>query len=205
MQTSVFATVVSLDSGFALVAELSRAEAIAIGDGDVDIVTFLPTCRVEGASTQEDAQHIVDAIVESAILPFVFALVGEAMLLEVDFAIWIVVEYLIDGVSVALASSLAEVEGSKVECVVAKEGVAQYKPIVNLVVATSDKARTISFLAVAFALYGVHRSCSSLYPHEFPVVVEVVCEKLARLEGCVSECALCHSLLAKQHGSNNEK
>ena len=94
--------VVSLDSGFALVAELSRAEAIAIGDGDVDIVTFLPTCRVEGASTQEDAQHIVDAIVESAILPFVFALVGEAMLLEVHFAIWIVVEYLIDGVSVAL-------------------------------------------------------------------------------------------------------
>ena len=113
------------------------------------------------------------------------------VLLYLAFAVGIGVEYLIYGISLALPGSLAVVEWCEVEGVVAQQCVSEHKHVVNLLVATCDEACPVCFLAIVPALNDVHGGRTCLYPYELPVVVEVVCQKLSRLEGSVSEAALC--------------
>ena len=124
---------------------------------------------------------------DGAVGPEVLATAGELVLAQLDLAVVVGVEDLIYAVALALAGSLAEVEGLHVERTVAEKRVAEHKHLVDTVIATRSEAGTIGGVAVVAALDGRHRGVAGLDPYKLPVVVEVVGEELTRLEGVVVE------------------
>ena len=191
LQTTILVAVVGFHRGLAAIENLGGVDVLAVGNGEMDGVALLPPRGIEGAGTQEDVEHVVDTLVLHALLPLVCAVVLLTVLAQMLAAVRIAVEHLIDGVALALACSLAEVERLHLGRTVTEQGVAQHEHVVNALVASRGERRAPGMIAVIFAQHRRHGGCACLYPYKLPVVIEVICEKLARLEGCVLVCALC--------------
>ena len=86
------------------------------------------------------------------LLPRVGSVAVLSVLLHVAFAVGVAVEHLVYGVSRSLACSFSVVDGLQVERVVAQQGVAQHKHLVDLLVASCDQAAAPCRLSVALAL-----------------------------------------------------
>ena len=153
--------------------------AVAIDHGEVDVVAFLPSFGIEGAGTQEDTHHVVYTVVIGVLFPLVLSIVLLAMLHDVAFAFGVGVEHLVDSISAAFACALAIIEGCHFQAVVAQQGVAQHKEVINAVVATCDEAAAPCRRAFVDTLYRRERGGTSLDPYELPIIIEVVGEKLS--------------------------
>ena len=191
LQTAILVPVVSLDSGLALIFKHGVDYLHSVGNGEADAVALLPSLGVERTCAEEYAYHVEGARLWCVCLPHMGAVLLLAVLLHVYLAVGIAIESLVDGVAVGLACSLAEVERLKLGGVVAQQRVAHAEELVGTFRRACDERRSICRLAMIPALYGRHRRVAHLHPHKLPVEVEVVSEKLARLESRVLELALC--------------
>lgn len=76
--------------------------------------------------------------------------------------------------------------------------------MVYFAVSTRDEAAPIGRLAAVNALYYRHGCRASLHPNKLPVVVKVVCEKLARLKSGVPKRALCLHVCRHQQRNQHQ-
>ena len=109
----------------------------------------------------------------------------DTMHFQMAVAIGIGVPQFVNIIAITFTSSLTEIEGSQFLISITKQGVAHYEHVVQLVVTTCYQTATESLLSLIFRLYGRHRCCTNLHPYKLPVEVEVIAQKLARLEGKV--------------------
>ena len=191
LQTAIAHAVVALDDLLATIDDACGVAAVAVDHGEVDDVSFLPAFGIEGTRADEHIEHVVDAVVVRLLQPGVGAVVLLAVLAQIDLAAAVVVEHLIDVVALALAGTLAVVERCHVERGIAEQGVAQDEHIVDFLIAARGERGAPRGFALIVALHGGHAGGAGFHPYELPVVIEVVGQVFARLEGGVAECALC--------------
>ena len=121
--------------------------------------------------------------------PRISAVVVQHVLLHIAFSAAIRVKHLVHCVTFSLACALAKIQGFEVERVVTEQRVAQHKHIVDAITAACYQAGAIGILTFITALHNRHAGRSRLYPHKFPVVIEVVGQELTRLKGRVAKLA----------------
>lgn len=136
LKTTVLLTIVSLDGDFALILQACVVAAVAIDHREVEDVTLLPVGWIERASTQEDAEHVVDAVVVGVSLPCMAATTVLAVLLDLYLATRIAVEHLVYGIAFRLFCSLTIVDGRHVLTDVAEESVAHEVHLVGALIAS---------------------------------------------------------------------
>ena len=102
----------------------------------------------------------------------------------------IAIPQLVDIVAVAFTGSLTEVQWRDVHIGITQQRVAHHKDIVQLAVSSRNQTTAESLLTFVSRLYGRHRGRTDLHPHELPVEVEVIAQKLARLEGGILDATL---------------
>ena len=191
LQTAIAHAVVALDDRLAAIDDACGVAAVAVDHWEVDDVSFLPTLGIEGARADEHVEHVVDAVGVGLLQPGMSAVVLLAVLAQIDLAAAVVVEHLIDVVALALAGALAVVERCHIERGIAEQGVAQHEHVVHFLIASCSERGAPSGLALIVALHGGHVGGAGFHPYELPVVIEVIRQVFARLEGGVAECALC--------------
>ena len=76
--------------------------------------------------------------------------------------------------------------------------------MVYFAVSTRDEAAPIGGLAAVNALHYRHGCRAGLHPNKLPVVVKVVCEKLARLKSGVPKRALCLHVCRHQQRNQHQ-
>ena len=189
-QTTVFLAIVSLDDRLSAELQLTFLTVIAIDDGEVDDMSLLPVDGIEGTSTEEDAQHVVDTVVISVLLPRTGTVDTLEVLLDVSLASGIAVENLVNGIALALLGTLTEIERSHVGSGVAKQRVAQHEHVVGPAVATCGQRSTIGVLTLIDTVHGIHRSIAGFHPYELPVEIEVISQELTTVESRVTESTL---------------
>ena len=145
---------------------------------------------VEGAGTQEHAEHVVVAFVGIEFLLVLHVLVIDIALAEVCAAFGVGVPHLVDVVALAFEGALAVVEGYEVGGDVAGDGVAHHEEAVGALVAACEQTGSQDVLAVVASGVDAEVGGASLQPDEFPVEVELVVEALAGPEGGVGKGAL---------------
>lgn len=190
LQAAVFHAVVALDFRFSTIHDARGVAAVAVDHLEVDDVAFFPVFRVEGACAHEHRNHVEDAIFVAFPKPVVRAVGVQPVLSRMRLAVFVFVEHLIHVVALALAGALAVVERGEVERGIAQERVAEDEIVIYAFVAARGERGAPGGLSLVGALHGGHAGRAGLHPHEFPVVVEVVGQVFARLEGRVLERAL---------------
>ena len=206
LQATVFNAVIGLNIRRTGIFQDGVDVSAAIGDRNLHDMTFFPALRIEAAGTQEDVQHIVDAVVKTGFLPAVLTAVVLTVLAQVALPVRVGVEHLVDGVVLALARSLTEVEWGKVLAAVAEQRVAQHEHLVHLIITARGQAGTKGRLARVTAEYCRHRGRTGFHPHEFPIIIQVITQELTTFESGVRECALrlCASAPREKHDERQQ-
>ena len=154
-------------------------------------MSLCPSFRIETAGTEEDVHHVVAALIERLLLVFVLTFVVLAVLLKISVAITVGVPYLIDGITASLTGTLTEIERCQSIGRVAEQGIAKYKHLVHVLIATGGQGGAESILSLVFTFYRVHRSRSSFHPYELPVVIQVITQELTIAKSRIAEGTLC--------------
>ena len=112
------------------------------------------------------------------------------MLADVATVVAVVVEYLVHGVAFAFTSTLSIVERCHIFGRIAQQRIAKHEHIVNLFIATCGQRGSPGSLSVVVTLHGRHAGRACFHPYKLPIVIEIIRQVFARLEGCVAERAL---------------
>ena len=174
LQTAVLPAVVGLDGGTSTKDQSGRCRTVAVGNGEVDHITFLPVVGVKGACPKEDIHHVVDTLSHVVLFPGMRTIVFLTVLDDMASLFGISIEDLVDGVSLTLVRTLAEVERSHLHRTVTEQRVAQHEHIVYPLIATGDQRSAVSLLAAVMAQYGRHGSCTGFHPYKFPIIIEII-------------------------------
>ena len=191
LQAAVFHVVVTLDGLLALIEQASRSHAVPVGYGEVHDVSLFPPRHAEAACPKENVEHVVDTISERLRVPDMCAVILLAMLADVALIVLVRIEYLVHGVTLALAGSLAIIERLHLGGRVAEQGVTQDEHAIHLLASPGSEAGAIGWLALVYRLDGGEAGVARLHPDELPVIVKVVGEELTRRESGVAKLALC--------------
>ena len=83
LEAAIFVSVVRLHRGLSLIFEHGRYNLCAVGDGEMDAVALLPSYGIEGACSEEGAQHVEGTLRRVRFMPNMCAVVLLLVLLEV--------------------------------------------------------------------------------------------------------------------------
>ena len=185
---------VNLEGFLATILQPGVPQLLGVADGQGDVVALLQRGGTEVACPEEDAHHVVNAVLVLCLFPLVLAGVLDAVHPEVAVLLGIGVPQLVHIVAFPLTGSLAEVERREVFGAVGKQRVTHHEEVVHLAVGPRDETGTVGFLSLIGRLHGGHGCRTYLHPDELPVEVEVVGQELTRLKGFVLYATLlrCH-------------
>ena len=179
------------------------AQASCVTDRHTDDFALLHIGGVEIAGTKEDRHHVIDAGLVFRGLPVLLAVGIDAVFLEFAVLVGVAVPYLIDIVSVALTGSLAEIEWREVGAAIRQQRVAHHEILVEPFITACDEVGFPGILALELRHLRVHRGGADLQPDKLPVEVEVVVQRLARLEGGILNTTLGLGIRGGDHATQH--
>ena len=191
LQTTIFFIVVSLYCFLTIINYSCRQQSFSTYQWEVYNISFLPTCRIKAACTQENTHHIVNTFLLRTGFPMLFPIVVYSVLFCLNLPIRIRIEHFVYRISLSFLCTFAIIKRCQVLCVVTKQCIAQNKELIGPLAAPCDEASLVGRLLVEGGLDDVERRCAGLYPYKTLVVIEVIVQALARFEGCILVCTLC--------------
>ena len=143
LQTTIFFIVVSLYGFLTIIYYSCRQQSFSTYQWEVYNISFLPTCRIKAACTQENTHHIVNTFLLRTGFPMLFSIVVYSMLFCLNLPIRIRIEHFVYRISLSFLCTFALIKRCQVLCIVTKQCISHYEIVVQLSVSTCCKRGTI--------------------------------------------------------------